>query len=91
VQEQFVVAGKARVTRVPVPQLRDRERATPPEPRSALALPDGASLFDFGCVAPRSRIAADMFPRHALPKPKIDGHAAPPIYVLRSGRRGELV
>jgi predicted nuclease of predicted toxin-antitoxin system len=41
-------------------------------------------LFDFGCVAPRSQIAADMLPRHALPKPKIDSHAAPPIYEMAS-------
>jgi hypothetical protein len=39
-------------------------------------------LFDFGCVAPRSHIAEDMLSRHALPKPKIDSHAASPIYEM---------
>jgi len=67
--------------------LRDKARATPPDAAKCFCPAGVASLFDFGCVVPRSQIAADMLRRHVLPKPKIDSHAAPPIYEMVSSAK----
>jgi len=72
-----VIGGKARVTRTPVRQLPDKERATPPDAAKCSG-PAGTSLFAFGCVAPQASggCGTDMLLVDALPKPKIDTHAA---------------
>jgi hypothetical protein len=81
-----VVAGKARVTRIPVPQLRDKERATPPDAAKCSGPGDGAAFLTLvtlllGRPAAAGRIC---FLVDALSKPKIDSHAAPPIYEMAS-------
>ena len=79
-----MAAGKARVTRIPVWVCQ--ERATPPDaakcscPAGGVAfLPWGALLLGRPAVAGRICFLVD-----ALPKPKIESHAAPPIYEMAS-------